>query len=172
MAYIATKPCNFAGKSFMIGDSIPAEYIQPDAVKRLLRMGLIAEANGEVAGAMPQNDPEPLTAESLDITIKAEKAGDEDMKLNVSREAIQGIFEVLTGNVKNAEAAIKEINEDDALILLHMADQRKSVKDLAEARAKELAEAAAANAELENEAENANTDPDASQAEGTKAGEE
>lgn len=139
MAYIATKPCNFAGKSFMIGDSIPAEYVQPDAAKRLIKMGRIAEANGEVA-AMPQINPEPLTADSLEITIKAEKEGDEDMKLNVSHEALQNVFEVLTGNVKNAEAAIKGINEDDALILLHMADQRKSVKDLAEAHAKELAE--------------------------------
>lgn len=152
MAYIAVKPCHFAGESFMIGDSIPAEYIQPGAEKRLVRMGLIAEADG-ITEAATKAAPETVTVENMDITIEAEGG---EMTLTVSKEAIQNIFTILTGNVKSAEATIKEMDEDDALILLHMADARKSVKDLAETRAKELAEAKEA---AENAA--AVTDPEA-----------
>ena len=61
--------------------------------------------------------------------------------LDVTLEGLQAIFDALTGNVKKAEEVIQTVTNEDALILLHATDNRKSVKELAEERAKALQEA-------------------------------
>lgn len=134
MAYVAIKPCRFAGQSFRIGESVPAELIQPGAAKNLVKMGIIAEEYGELAVASQDNNIEAKNAETT-IVIHAEEG---DMPLNPTQEGLQAIFDVLTDNVSAAEQTINGMTDEDALILLHIADSRKSVKELAETRAKEL----------------------------------
>lgn len=134
MAYVAIKPCRFAGQSFRIGESVPAELIQPGAAKNLVKMGIIAEEYGELVVASQDNTIEAKNAETT-IVIHAEEG---DMPLNPTQEGLQAIFDVLTDNVSAAEQTITGMTDEDALILLHIADSRKSVKELAETRAKEL----------------------------------
>ncbi len=43
MAFIALKPCSFGGERFFIGDSISTSLVQPEMVKRLIKMGMLAE---------------------------------------------------------------------------------------------------------------------------------
>lgn len=136
MAYIATKPCRMAGQSFRIGETIPAEFIQPGAVRNLVKMGIIAE-EGENTITEPKITvtENAAVAPEIKVVIHAKEG---DLELNPSQEGLQAIFDVLTDNVTAAEATIKEMTDEDALILLHIADSRKSIKELAEARAKAL----------------------------------
>ena len=125
MAYIAVKPCRFAGQSFKVGEIIPAEFLQPGASKNLVKMGIIAEEGGE------------LVAPSTDITVVLHTA-EGDMDLNLTPEGLQAVFDALTGNVSEAEATINEMTDVDALILLDCSDKRKSVGELTKARAEAL----------------------------------
>lgn len=133
MAYRAIKPCKFAGHKFLIGDEIPAEFIQPGAVKNLLKMGLIAmQADGESA---PVAEAASATIAEFSITV-ATKQG--KMTLHLTPESIQTVFDVLTGTAVDAESTIADISDGDALILIHLTDPRKTVKELAATRAKEI----------------------------------
>lgn len=129
MAYTARKPCCFAGQRFQVGDSVPAEVLRPGAAAGLVEMGVLARsAAQESAGA----------ASSIGVVIHTEKG---DVSLSVSADGLQRVFDVLTGPANKAEGVISAMVENDALILLHASDGRKSVKTLAETRAKALEEA-------------------------------
>ena len=129
MAYVALKPCCFAGHSFKIGQSVPDELIHPGAANNLVKMQIIAKHGGT----------ENRTAPNGDITVMIH-ADEGDMPLDLTAESIQTIFDVLTGNATDAAAIIETMTDGDALILLHLTDSRKSVKAAAEARAKSLNE--------------------------------
>ncbi len=43
MAFIALKPCSFAGKQFKIGEAIPDGLVLPEVAPRLIKLGKIAE---------------------------------------------------------------------------------------------------------------------------------
>lgn len=135
MAYVATKPCKFAGQSFRIGEVVPAEVIQPGAAKNLVKMGIIAEQSGELIVSTIETAEAKEPTPYAKVVIHAEEG---DMDLNLTPEGLQAIFDVLSSNVSAAEPIISEMTDGDALILLHISDSRKSVKELAETRAKEL----------------------------------
>lgn len=133
MAYIAIKPCRFAGQSFRIGDEVPADVIQPGAAKNLVKMGIIAapKDGGKPAPTIEYiPDPTPIR-----VGIPVE---DGRLNLNLTAEGLQAIFDVLTATISEAEPVIREITDNDALILLHESDPRKSIKELVETRAKAL----------------------------------
>lgn len=43
MAYVALKPCCFAGQKFWIGETIPDGLVLPEMAGRLIEMGKLAE---------------------------------------------------------------------------------------------------------------------------------
>lgn len=126
MKLIAKKPCSFGGKSFFIGEEIPSELvIDPKAQEMMGKIVIAGDASK--AGS----------ASSVAISVHVEEG---DMPLEISNTGLQEIFDVLTGNVEDGEAIINKMTDDDALILLHLTDGRKSIKAAAEARAKALNE--------------------------------
>lgn len=133
MDYLALKPCRFSGQSFRIGESVPEEMIHPGAAKNLLKMGVIA-AQGTAMQTVSPNTSSSLP-DTITVVIHALEG---DMPLEVTRDGIQAVFDVLTSKVGEAEAIIREMTDGDALILLHISDNRKSIKEAAEGRAKEL----------------------------------
>jgi hypothetical protein len=136
MAFIATKPCRFAGQSFKVGEIIPADVLQPGASKNLVKMGIIAEEGGNtLIESKITVTEEVATRPEINVVIHGKEG---DMNLKPTQEGLQAIFDVLTDNVSGAEQTINKITDDDALILLHIADSRKSIKELAETRAKAL----------------------------------
>lgn len=146
MAYVAIKPCRFAGQSFKIGENVPADLIQPGAAKRLVKMGIIAAQKTEdleAATIGEEKIEEGILVSDVSIIIHAEEG---DIALNPAPEGMQAVFDVLTSNVSNAEPIIKDLTDEDALILLHASDSRKSVKELAWTRAQDLASQKAENA--------------------------
>ena len=131
MAYVAIKPCRFGGQSFRIGDVVPSELLHKGAVKNLLKMGRIAAENGEIASEPVNESPNnPIT-----VVIRAEEG---DMPLELTAEGLQAVFDVLTSTATQAEPVIGSMTDGDALILLHLSDSRKTIKEAAEARAKAL----------------------------------
>ncbi len=65
MAFIALKPCSFAGKHFKIGEEIPDGLVLSDMAPRLIKMGKIAEAQKtsvpepQKSESEPESEPEP-----------------------------------------------------------------------------------------------------------------
>lgn len=134
MAYVAIKPCKFAGQAFLIGDTVPDEVIHPGNAKNLVKMGLIAPT-GETATA-PAKVKEVIKKEPVAIKIHMD---DGDVTVEPTADGLQSVFDILSGTATKAEATIKKMTDPESLLLLHVADSRKSVKNLAEERAKELA---------------------------------
>lgn len=136
MAFVAVKPCRFAGQSFRIGESVPDEVIHPGAVRNLIKMGLIAEA-GATANEPTEAKPQTETVSTINITIHAEEG---DLILAPTPEGLQAIFDVLSSKAADAEGIIEGITDGDALIILDVSDSRKTIKELCRNRAKEISE--------------------------------
>lgn len=138
MTYIALKPCSFAGQRFRIGEEIPEILLLPEAINGLVKMGVIAAGDGvqSVAGAQSPVEGTQSPAK-VEINVKVEEG---TLALNITAEGLQDIFTAMCGVVEEADAVIDEMTDVDALVLLTLADQRKSIKTAAETRAKALSE--------------------------------
>ena len=138
MAYVALKPCCFAGHRFRIGEPIPGEFVHPGNANNAVKMGLIAEQAGEAGTTAhtPEAKVNPPAA-AMTVNIHAEEG---ELPLELTQEGLQAVVDVLTSNVDDAEPIIAAMTDGDALILLHLTDNRKSIKAAAEARAKALNE--------------------------------
>lgn len=128
MKLIARQPCSFGGKKFYIGDEVPAELVLDAKAQEKKGVLAISEERKIEATILPKPD----------ITVNVH-AKDGDMPVELTGEGLQAVFDVLNSTAEEAPAIIEEMTDGDALILLHATDKRKSVKDAAEARAKELA---------------------------------
>ena len=138
MAYVALKPCCFAGHRFRIGETVPDELVHPGNANNAVKMGLIAEQSGAAENTAhtaesPVNPPEV----KMTINVHAEEG---DLPLELTQADLQAVVDVLTSNVDDAKPVIEAMTDGDALILLHLTDTRKSIKEAAEARAKSLNE--------------------------------
>ena len=125
MKLIAKKLCNFGGKKFYIGDEIPAESVLNPKMQE--SMGVLAIVKDE------NEDPAPVGA--MEVVIHAEEG---DLALYVTKDGLQAVVDVLTSKATEAKPIIEQMTDGDALILLHIADNRKEVKTAAESRAKAL----------------------------------
>ena len=132
MILIAKKPCSFGGKQFFIGDEIPASCVLDPKAQEAMGVLMIAEGR-ETEAACPQ----PIVVADPQRTICVKVDGNE-MKLEPTDSGLQDVFNVLIGMASNADTIINEMVDEDALILLHLSDSRKSVKALAKDRAMAL----------------------------------
>lgn len=125
MKLIAKKPCSFGGKKFYIGEEIPADLVHNPKMQE--KMGVLAIANGKAEA--------PAPAEVMEVVIHEEKG---DLALNLTKDGLQAVVDVITSKPSEAKPIIEEMTDGDALILLHIADNRKEIKAAAENRAKAL----------------------------------
>lgn len=132
MKLIAKKPCSFGGKKFYIGDEIPAELVLDPRAQEKLGVLVQTDAQERPAPVPVQKEPE---GGKVTIRIPVEEG---DLALDVTKEGLQEVFEILTAKTANAEPVIQKMTDGDALILLHLADSRKAIKAAAEDRAKAL----------------------------------
>lgn len=129
---IALKPCSFGGEKFFIGDEIPTEYVESPAKQEKFGVLKIVNVESEVTEVEPVVIPSP----SFSIVVQA---NGKEMILEPTDNGIQDVFNVLIGKAATADEVIKRMTDGDALILIHLADPRKSIKEAAKARAQELA---------------------------------
>lgn len=135
MKLIALKPCSFGGKKFYIGDEIPVESVlDPKAQEQMGVLVLVDPAQGRPA---PAPAPEVVLKEvdTMTVVIGAKEG---DLPLNLTQEGLQAVVDVLTVKPAEAVAIIEKMEDGDALILVHIMDSRKAVKEAAEKRAKDL----------------------------------
>ena len=142
MKLIAQKRCSFGGKKFYIGDEIPAELVlNPKAQESMGVIAIASDAANTVAPEIPPADP----VDTINVVIHAEEG---DLPLNLTVEGLQAIIDVMTDNVEGAEPIVEKMTDNDALILLHNLETRKTIKVAAEARAKSLASLKESEGEL------------------------
>lgn len=128
---IALKPCSFGGKKFYIGDEIPAEFVSnPEAQ---VKLGTITAVEVESEVVIDETIVIPDPTFSLIV-----KKDDEELTLKPTDKGIQDVFNVLIGKTTDAESIINQMDDEDALILLHLSDSRRTVREMAETRAKKL----------------------------------
>ena len=135
MAFTALKPCSFAGQRYKIGETIPDELIHPENVNNLVKMGKIAVTGDDAWSSKPEQ--QARTSDFVSVDIKTESGV---ITLEVSQNGLQSVMDALTSKATDAEKIISELTESDALILLHAADSRKTIKEAAEKRASEITE--------------------------------
>jgi len=70
--YIAAKPCTFGDQRYVIGEKIPAEYVDPNRVNTLVKIGVI-----QVVEEPDQAEPEEITPEDLNTPDNSDSS-DED----------------------------------------------------------------------------------------------
>ena len=133
MKLIAMKPCGFGGKKFYVGDEIPFEdVLDPKAQEKMGVLVIVQDGtDAPVPAAVQTSNP----VDTMTVLIRAEEG---DMPLDLTQEGLQAVVDVLTDKASAAEKVIQQMTDGDALILLHLTDSRKAVKELAEARAKAL----------------------------------
>lgn len=128
--YTALKYCNFGGKTFRIGEAIPDDLINPMAIPRLKKMGVIAEHGGglllSAAGSIDD------TAAMFSIPIFKD---DQMLMITLTEEDVKTWSTVLQKTAAEAAEIIETIDNDNLLLVIHATDGRKSVKTAAETRA-------------------------------------
>ena len=135
MELIALKPCSFGGKKFYIGDEIPVESVlDPKAQEQ---MGVLVQVDPAQGRLAPAPAPEVVLKEvdTMTVVIGAKEG---DLPLNLTQEGLQAVVDVLTVKPAEAVSIIEKMEDGDALILVHIMDSRKAVKEAAEKRAKDL----------------------------------
>ena len=138
MKLIARKPCSFGGEKFYIGDEIPTEAVlDPKAQEK---MGILAIVRDDAVPAPPAVPVETRNVDTMTVVIHAKEG---DLPLDLTAEGLQAVVDVLTSKPADAEVTINEMTDGDALILIHVVDNRKSVKEAAETRAKTINEESA-----------------------------
>ena len=153
MAYVALKPCYFAGHRFRIGETVPDAVVHPGNADNAVKMGLIARQTGDATQTVEQPaETVSATVETMTVNIHAEEG---DLPLNLTAEGLQAVVDVLTSKAEDAEPIVEAMTDGDALILLHVVDYRKGVKTAAEARAQALNEAETEETEETEESEEA-----------------
>ena len=137
MKLIAKKPCSFGGERFYIGDEIPVELVKEPKTQE--KYGILAILEGDAVTPAPTVSPIVVSDPVLTICVRV---GDEELNLEPTDDGLQDIFSVLIGEPATAIDTINKMTDNDALILIHMADRRATVKKAAKARAEELQESA------------------------------
>ncbi len=74
---------------------------------------------------------------TIPIAVKGASDG-HDMTISVKPEEIQQVFSIMQRNVEEGVRAVAEVESENVLILLHVADSRKMVKNAANEQVEKL----------------------------------
>lgn len=141
--YIVKKPLNLRGIRRKIGEIVNEKDIDKTRVYSLVRSGYLSEVGESVAGLIQDSAvTKPLNpaqeGEALINVPIIRKEG--TMSILVVPEGISEVIRLLQSTALDAEQAIKDIEDDNILILLDACDSRKTVKAAARNRAMELSQ--------------------------------
>lgn len=131
MAYIAQKPCSFAGKSFRIGDTIPDGLILPEAINRLKKDGKIAES-GE-GFLLPSSAS--LEGTKLPVQVIAK-----EMVIELYDTELVAAVEIAQMETDDILAMLQRVNSEEQLILIAALTKSDEIYAAARDRAEALEE--------------------------------
>ena len=130
---IAKKPCSFGGERFYIGDEIPVNLVKEPKTQE--KYGILSILEGDAVTPAPTVNATVVSDPVLTITVSVDG---EQMDLEPTDDGLQDIFSALISGADDAIATVNKMNDNDALILLHLADRRTTVQKAAKARAQEI----------------------------------
>ena len=132
MAYICVRPMTLMGNQYWPGDVIAPEHIVPGREKAMKANGRITEVDSPDTAA-----PTPTTGIVI-IAVPVIGADGEDITLQMTGEDVANAIRILQLNAEKATRAIKAVEVEDVLILIHALETRASVKKAAETQADKL----------------------------------
>lgn len=157
MKLIAKRPCCFGGRKFYIGDEVPRDLVlDPASQEKLGVLSILKDREGEgPAGTFTREQVDRMIAEAVtglamtdafaggeitpaelcvDIVIGEGPAG----VVHAAPEEIRQVFAIMQANADEGARMIAEVTDENILILLHVADSRKTIKNAARERAERL----------------------------------
>lgn len=144
MSYVCVSGGIFSGHRYEKGQLVDEGHILPSRVPALIRNGRIARAEAEPAAELvAETGYAEIGTDTIPVPIPMrEQDGNATvMQLLMTPADIVAAIEIMQQNVENAAKAIKDVTNEDILILLDSADSRKGVKEAARAQAEKLGEA-------------------------------
>lgn len=154
MQYLCVLKLTLGGKAYYPGDVIPDGVILPARASKLIQNGYIAEAGslGTVEAA------EETGKVMVPVIMEGENDSAEVLNVPLTEAELQHILVIMQMEAKAGVKEVSRVDSEDALIVLHACDSRKSVKEAAQKRAGTLS----STEDGENEActDNASTDTD------------
>lgn len=144
MSYVCVSGGTFSGHRYEKGQLIDEGHILPSRVQALIRNGRIAKAEAEPAAELVAETGYAeigIGTVPVPIPMREQDGNATVMQLMMTPADIVAAIEIMQQNVENAAKAIKDVTNEDILILLDSADSRKGVKEAAKAQAEKLAEA-------------------------------
>ena len=147
MGYICKKQLSFAGTTYMPGEAIPDGVIDKRRERTLLTNGWIV-LSGE-ASTPAHMTPNRAGSEATHITIPLESPNG-TIEASVGVPTLVEALVVLQKNSKSAIEAVKEVTDDDVLMLIDALDSRKTVLEVVKARHDALAAESATESPTED----------------------
>lgn len=141
MSYVCVKPITLLGNDYKPGELIQDEHILPSRERALVRTGCITEVTGNIE--LPVADlAQAGTAEEVTFSIPVVRGSDGDtaqvMSVPLTEGDLQHIFLIMQMNAEEAAKAVKDVANENVLIVLHAADSRNTVKKAAKTQAETL----------------------------------
>lgn len=155
MKLVAKRPCCFGGRKFYIGDEVPRDLVlDPASQEKLGVLSVLKDREGP-AGTFTRGQVDGMIDEAVtglamtdafaggeiipaepcvDIMIREDPAG----AVHAAPEEIRQVFAIMQANADEGARMIAEVTDENILILLHVADSRKTIKNAARERAERL----------------------------------
>lgn len=137
MKLIAKKSCSFGGERFYIGDEIPVALVKEPKTQE--KYGTLAILEGDAVTPAPTVNATVVSDPVLTISVCV---NGNQMDLEPTDDGLRDIFNALISGADDAIATVNKMNDNDALILLHLSERRTTVQKAAKARAEKLQESA------------------------------
>lgn len=134
--YICNAPLRFSGKDYAIGEKIPSGVVVPKRAKALMASGHLTELTESMKE--PEKEPSPTMEikeihvdNLINIPIKSDNG---TISLTMSPQEVVKALSIVQLTVDTMKDAIKEVKDDDVLILLHAIETRKGALSIIEAQ--------------------------------------
>lgn len=120
-------------------DKMLAEAIEEAVNNTVAEMKQKQEELQQAAAEFKEMEPD-LYQGTVQISVRGASDGENEqvMAIAAKPEEIKQVFSVMQMNAEEGAKAIAEIQSENALILLHAADSRKTIKDAAKKQADKL----------------------------------
>lgn len=143
MQYLCTKQLTAGGEDYHPGEVIPDGVILPERSGKLMKSGYLSALKTEVpweyAAELRETEAEAYKGTVL-IFVKPASDGENGQATAVPAkpEEIQQVFSILQMNAEEGAKAVADVRNENILILLHAADNRKTIKNAAKEQADRL----------------------------------
>ena len=140
MSYVCVKPITLLGNNYKPGELIQDGHILPSRERALVRTGCIAEVTGGTELPVAELVQEKTGEVTFSVPVVQESDGDtaQVMGVPLTEGDVQHIFSIMQMNAEEAAKAVKDVKNENVLIVLHAADSRNTVKKAAKSQAEAL----------------------------------